>query len=278
MSIEPPSTQPSPTETAGPNADHRFVGYYAAQSEDEATHQRIDGVRGVVLRLRQRRGLATEALDVLDIGCGPGAQVLAWAQGGHRVTGVDISAPLIELGRQRAAQGKLAASFHVGSATALPVANAAFDVVMVSELLEHVQDWQACLDEALRVLRPGGVLYCSTTNWLCPVQEEFRLPLYSWYPAALKRRCEKMAVTTHRHWVQFASFPAVHWFSFYQFRRYLNARGIAAYDRFDVMDDGSGPAQRAVVHALRGVAALRFIGHLLTPYTVVVGLRPATTR
>ena len=70
------------------------------------------------------------------------------------------------------------------------------DVCLLPELLEHVADWQSCLKEAPRVLRSGGLLYLSTTNVLRPRQEEFNLPLYSWYPGPLKRYCERLAMTT----------------------------------------------------------------------------------
>jgi 2-polyprenyl-6-hydroxyphenyl methylase/3-demethylubiquinone-9 3-methyltransferase len=208
----------------GPNADKQFVEYYAEQSTSEQTRQRFESVQKIALKLRMEFGLTTTLLDVVDLGCGAGTQTLAWARGGHRARGVDISAPLIELARKRAAEVALAAEFIVGSATELPFADGSFDVVLASELLEHLADWQACLDEALRVLRPGGVIYFSTTNRLCPIQQEFALPFYSWYPASAKKYCEKLAVTTHKHWVQYATFPAVHWFTFYQFRDYLNAR------------------------------------------------------
>jgi 2-polyprenyl-3-methyl-5-hydroxy-6-metoxy-1,4-benzoquinol methylase len=257
----------------GLNADPRFVGYYAAQSESAATRQRFEGVRRVTLGTRAALGLPTTALDVVDVGCGAGTQTLMWAADGHRAQGIDISAPLIDLARQRAQDGALEARFHVGSATALDLPDASVDVVLVSELLEHLPQWQPCVDEALRVLRPGGVIYLSTTNWLCPKQQEFTLPGYSWYPGALKRRCERLAVTTQRQWVQYASFPAVHWFSFYQLRRYLAARGFGARDRFDVMDAGESRRKALVVAAIRRLGALRFVGHVLTPYTVLVGYR-----
>ena len=255
------------------NADPRFVGYYAAQSESAATRQRFDGVRRVTLETRAALGLPTTGLDIVDVGCGAGTQTLMWAADGHRAQGIDISAPLIELARQRAEEGALAARFHVGSATALDLPDASVDIVLVSELLEHLPQWQPCVDEALRVLRPGGVIYLSTTNWLCPRQQEFSLPGYSWYPAAIKRRCERLAVTTHRQWVQYATFPAVHWFSFYQLRRYLAARGFGARDRFDVMDIGGSRRKAMVVATIRRSRVLRFVGHVLTPYTVLVGYR-----
>jgi 2-polyprenyl-6-hydroxyphenyl methylase/3-demethylubiquinone-9 3-methyltransferase len=264
------------TMPAGPNADERFVDYYAEQSVSERTRQRIESVRRILLGLRAEFGLPRTSLDVLDVGCGAGAQALAWAREGHRARGVDISAPLIELAHQRAAAESLPAEFRVGSATELPYANGSADVLMVSELLEHLPNWEACLNEALRVLRPGGVLYLSTTNRLCPIQQEFALPLYSWYPARLKRHCEKLAVTTHGHWVQYASFPAVHWFTFYQLRDYLDARGVSARDRFDIMESTGSALRAAAVAAVRASAALRFLGHVLTPYTAVAGYKRTT--
>lgn len=258
---------------AGPNADSRFVGYYAEYSASEQTSQRVDNLRRVLLRLRTASGLSATSLVVADIGCGAGTQSLAWARDGHQVHGVDISEPLIEMARDRAAKASLSAQFHVGSATSLPLANDSADVVLMSELLEHVPNWEACVDEALRVLRPGGVVYFTTTNRLCPIQQEFALPLYSWYPGFLKRHCERLAVTTHGHWVQHTTFPAVHWFTFYQFRDYLDARSVSARDRFDIMESKGSALRSVVISAIRRSATLRFLGHVLTPYTVVAGFK-----
>jgi ubiquinone/menaquinone biosynthesis C-methylase UbiE len=259
--------------TTGPNADKRFVSYYAEQSVSELTRQRFDNVRRVLLRERAGLGLPISALDVVDVGCGAGAQAMAWAQHGHRARGIDVSAPLVELAGKRAAEASLAAEFYLGSATKLPFADGSSDVVLVSELLEHLSDWEACVNESLRVLRPGGVIYFSTTNRLCPKQQEFALPLYSWYPASLKKRCEKLAVTTRPQWVQYTTFPAVHWFSFYQLRDYLAAMGFTAKDRFDIMDARNSAVRGAVIGAISRSSALRFLGHVMTPYTVVVGIK-----
>jgi SAM-dependent methyltransferase len=259
----------------GPNADRRFVDYYAQQSASAQTRHRFEGTRRVTLASRRDSGMPTESLDVADIGCGAGTQALMWATEGHRVIGVDISAPLVELARQRAAEMRVPADFRVGSANSLPIADRSVDVALVSELLEHLTAWEGCVDEAVRILRPGGVLYMSTTNRLCPVQQEFTLPGYSWYPPALKKRCERLAVTTHGHWVRHTSFPAVHWFTYYQLRDYLSERGVIAKDRFDLIPSAGSRVRATVLTAIRRSRLLRFAGHMLTPNTVVVGLRTA---
>jgi ubiquinone/menaquinone biosynthesis C-methylase UbiE len=258
---------------SAPNADQRFVDFYAQQSISESTKARFEGTRRVTLALRSELQLPTQGLDVLDVGCGTGSQALLWQQSGHRTQGIDISVPLIDLARERAAQSGLLAQFSVGSADRLPIQSGSVDIVLISELLEHLPDWKSCLNEALRVLRPGGVVYLSTTNRLCPKQMEFDLPAYSWYPNALKKRLEKLAMTSHGHWVQFASFPAVHWFTFYQLRDYLDERGFSARDRFDVMDTKGSVLRTLLKRAVQSLRPLRFVAHVLTPFTLVVAYR-----
>jgi 2-polyprenyl-6-hydroxyphenyl methylase/3-demethylubiquinone-9 3-methyltransferase len=150
------------------------------------------------------------------------------------------------------------------------------DVCLFPELLEHVADWQSCLNEAARILRPGGLLYLSTTNVLCPRQEEFNLPLYSWYPEPLKRYCERLAVTTHPALAGYATYPAVNWFSFYGLRDFLEPLGFRCLDRFDLIDTaGKGRLAQFIVTALRGVPLLRFLGHVATPSTYLVAVKSA---
>ncbi|HET6469268.1 MAG TPA: class I SAM-dependent methyltransferase [Geminicoccaceae bacterium] len=68
---------------------------------------------------------------------------------------------------------RLGVRFVCGDATALPFPDASFDAVTMFDLLEHVPDHVAVAREALRVLRPGGVLLVSTPHlrWR-----------YPWYP------------------------------------------------------------------------------------------------
>ena len=217
--------------------------------------------------------MATQ-LDVADIGCGAGTQCRLWAARGHRVFGVDVNEPLIRLAEKRAAEEGVEIKFEVGSATALPWADRTMDVCLVPELLEHVADWQSCVNEAARVLRPGGLLYLSTTNVLCPKQQEFTLPLYSWYPGPLKRYCERLAVTTRPAIANFAKYPAVHWFSFYGLRDFLEPLGFRCLDRFDLIDTaGKGTHAKFIVGVVQAIPLLRFLGHVATPSTYLVAVK-----
>jgi len=266
--------------TATPNSgfdhssDPNFLDYYAAASLSPAAQERFTVVRDKMLALARELRPDVGALDVADVGCGAGTQCRLWAELGHRVHGLDVNEPLVTLGRQRAEAAGLSIRFDVGTATALPYADASMDVVLLPELLEHVVDWQSCLNEAVRVMRPGGLLYLSTTSYLCPRQQEFNLPMYAWYPAFLKRHYEKVAVTTRPEIANYARYPAVNWFSFPMLSRYLALRGVRSLDRFDMMDPARLPAAARWVRTLiRALPPLRFAAYFFIPHTIVFGIR-----
>jgi 2-polyprenyl-6-hydroxyphenyl methylase/3-demethylubiquinone-9 3-methyltransferase len=245
-----------------------FFEYYARQSLTPAARERFRAVRDTILRVNSPA--KQKAYDVADIGCGAGTQSLLWAELGHRVRGLDINQPLIELARNRAVEAGCSIEFEIGSAVSLPWPDGSMDICLAIELLEHVQDWRACLREFTRILRPEGILFLTTSNKLCPRQHEFNLPFYSWYPPAMKRHCERLAMTTHPAIANHATYPAINWFSFYQLQSVLAERGFDSLDRFDLINlrEKSGIG-RAVVASLRAVSSLRWLAHVATPGTTV---------
>jgi 2-polyprenyl-6-hydroxyphenyl methylase/3-demethylubiquinone-9 3-methyltransferase len=252
-----------------------FFDYYERASRSERTLGRFTRIRDRAIALMREQGDVREAFDVLDVGCGAGAQSMLWAELGHRVSALDVNGPLVQVGRQRAAERGLEVRFEVGTATALPYPDASFDVCLMPELLEHVANWKACVQEAVRVLRPRGLLYLSTTNALCPRQSEFDLPGYSWYPGFVKRRYERLAVTTRPELVSHATYPAVHWFTPYGLKDYLGRFGLHAFDRFDVMDlRGRSALQRIAIGACRKSRLVRFLAYVATEGTTLFALKP----
>ena len=116
---------------------------------------------------RQARMLAAILRDangpavVLDVGCGDGAALaVAAAQNPrHQFAGIDWSADAL---RQARARGLTVVRGTIE--TRLPVTDGAADVVIMSELIEHLVDPDGALEEVRRVLRPGGALLLSTPN------------------------------------------------------------------------------------------------------------------
>lgn len=255
------------------SAKQEFFDYYSQQSTSPETLRRFKSVRRTILDVMAAQRLGTKDLQVADIGCGAGSNSFLWAELGHRVHGLDVNAPLIEVAKKRRKETHSTAQFQVGSATHLPWEDEMMDVCLIPELLEHVPEWERCLDECARILKPSGVLFLSTTNKLCPLQQEFQLPLYSWYPRAIKRHYEHLARTSRPELAGHATYPAVNWFSYYSLRRELCARGMAALDRFDMYSITHSGLKAAVARVVRGVPPMRWLAHVATPYTRIIAIK-----
>jgi ubiquinone/menaquinone biosynthesis C-methylase UbiE len=96
--------------------------------------------------------------DVLDVGCGIATDGEQFAQNGASYTGVDVTRTAIELAERRFELADLSGRFIRADATALPLPDAAFDLVYSHGVLHHLPDMQAALDEFHRVLKPDGKL------------------------------------------------------------------------------------------------------------------------
>jgi ubiquinone/menaquinone biosynthesis C-methylase UbiE len=100
--------------------------------------------------------------QVLDVGCGTGTLAVeaARAARGVRMTGLDADPSILGRARRRAADAGLAIGFDEGRSTALPYADASFDLVLSTLFFHHLTDdaKHRTAAELVRVLRPGGRL------------------------------------------------------------------------------------------------------------------------
>jgi SAM-dependent methyltransferase len=96
---------------------------------------------------------------LLEIGVGTGRIALPLHRRGREAVGIDLSMPMLERYRAKAAAAGLAPPVLVrADATWLPFPDASFDAVLEVHVLHLVPDWQGALAEARRVLAAGGVL------------------------------------------------------------------------------------------------------------------------
>lgn len=109
--------------------------------------------------------LFTPGMWVVDLGCGPGSITLGLAAE-SRVAGVDVDAGQIAMARDIARRsGRSTVDFLVASAYDLPFASGTVDVAFSHALFEHLSRPLDALAELRRVLRPGGRLALSTSDW-----------------------------------------------------------------------------------------------------------------
>jgi 2-polyprenyl-6-hydroxyphenyl methylase/3-demethylubiquinone-9 3-methyltransferase len=161
--------------------------------------------------------------------------------------------------------------FRIGTAVDLPLDDNSVDICVAEDLIEHVKDWESGISEFVRILKPGGLLWLTTTNALSPVQDEFNLKFFSWYPRFLKNHYIKLATTDRPELANFAKHPAYNWFTPYGLMRHLDSLGLSTMDRFDIAYSYKEPSVvRNVLGLVRAVPPLRFLGHVFTPFTMIL--------
>lgn len=108
--------------------------------------------------------LPFQGLRILDIGCGGGLLSEPMARLGATVVGADAAERNIPVARIHAEQSGLEIDYRHTSAEALADAGEVFDVVLNMEVVEHVASPPAFLRACHDLLRPGGLMICSTLN------------------------------------------------------------------------------------------------------------------
>jgi len=107
---------------------------------------------------------ATNATHFLEMGIGTGRIAFPLIKRGYPYTGVDLSQPMMDVLRVKVADYATAhadqpahvVDLHRADMTALPFADAQFDVTLMVHVLHLIPNWQDAIGEALRVLKPGG--------------------------------------------------------------------------------------------------------------------------
>lgn len=138
---------------------------------------------------------------VLDLGCGVGEYVRAFARRGGTAFGIDIaSARLTEARRRDRANPERgsAAGLLAAAGETLPFGNESMDVIVLNEVIEHVADERQTLAEVARVLAPGGTCVIYAPNRLYPFETHGiyigrrylfgNIPFVNWLPGPIRDR------------------------------------------------------------------------------------------
>ena len=124
-----------------------------------------------------------DSLSVLNVGGSTGIIDEYLSRYFHKVTGVDIDEKAILYAKSNFQKENLI--FEIGDAMDMKYKQNSFDVVVCSQVYEHVPDANILMSEIFRVLKPGGIVYFAAGNSLMLNQPHYNLPLLSMLPRPL---------------------------------------------------------------------------------------------
>jgi len=111
-----------------------------------------------------RKYIPLKRKKILDVGCGIGTYLRAFKRFTGELYGIEIDEKRVEEAK------KITPNIFVAPAESLPFEDATLDVVFSHEVLEHVDNDQRVIKEAVRVLKPGGHLVIFVPNRLFPFE------------------------------------------------------------------------------------------------------------
>jgi SAM-dependent methyltransferase len=114
------------------------------------------------------------------VGCGVGTDLVRFARGGAQVMGVDFSSTAIRLAKQNLDLHGCSGRVIRADGARLPFGAATIDVVYAHGVLQYASHPRRIVEEALRVLKPGGVaifMVYNRVSWLYAMSRTMRVPL-----------------------------------------------------------------------------------------------------
>lgn len=182
-------------ETGSTNLDptityNREISESFEHSRSSCNHTEVLDIVSNTLAANRRRNTAYE---VLDLGCGSGllsiplTQLCGWAT----FTGVDRSQEMLDIAKNKPGADRV--SWQKQNALALEYPEHSFDAVLMSNLLHHFQRPQDVIDQAVRVLKPNGVLI-TVYGAIEDIAED---PDHLYFPTALIIDCARTPSLRH---------------------------------------------------------------------------------
>ena len=123
---------------------------------------------------------AYEGKKLLEVGCGVGIDLVRFARGGAKVTGIDLSKTAIDLAGKNIKQNEQNAALHVMNGECMQFANNTFDIVYAHGVLQYTANTRRMIGEIYRVLKPGGeaiMMVYNKHSWLSLMRKVTNVPL-----------------------------------------------------------------------------------------------------
>jgi SAM-dependent methyltransferase len=237
----------------------RWQEFFSHPAYVRFASQILDGDRTAREVETATRLLALEpGARVLDLGCGYGRVSLPLARMGFAVTGLDASAPMLELARERAGEEGAVVDFVHGDMRELDAVEAFDAVLSLGTAIGYVESGDGdALAAAARALVPGGRLLVDTENR----EPKLRMAPRVWFDmSGTTIRCERRYDHLSGRWHERMSWDgdgaaySLRLYTAVELREMLEAAGLSVHGLWGGLDESGFTADsaRMVIRAVKG--------------------------
>ena len=232
---------------------------YISNNKDISLEEKEPQFRNILRAVRRFKGVDAET-RMIEIGTGTGWFPLLCQLNGLKCKGLEISPQLIECSREIGAKYDLIPDIELGNLEETDLGRDQYDVVICSNVFEHVEYWRQGVAKVYAALKPGGLMYFESTNKFSFTSGEYSGPptfgMYGWLPDQFRYSLRKKI---HGDDIMKLGID------FHQFRHSLMRREFerigftTVLDRVQVADDTtvSTGFRRSVVKWARKVPAMK---------------------
>lgn len=149
--------------------DHEFyLDFLARNARESIMPFCLEGLKSVNTRI-----LGWDRLEILELGCGEGGNLLPFVEAGARGTGIDLNASKIQFGTERmldlvrAGRMELLAE-DIYNPRIESMFRGRFDLIVLKDVIEHLPDQPKALRQMRRFLKPTGLLFVGWPPWNMP--------------------------------------------------------------------------------------------------------------
>lgn len=175
---------------------------------------RSEHIHAYLAVLRSELTKSLDECEVLDVGCSTGYLTADLAPYVKNIKGIDIISSNIRRAQERAKQlGLKKIRFAVQSGFDLND-NKKYDIVILSDVLEHVKSPELLLKKCLDILKDDGIMYVNVPNKWFPMEPHKKLPFLSYFPPKMADKYSKL--------FRKGSYQGYHLLSYSEFVRLLD--------------------------------------------------------
>jgi 2-polyprenyl-3-methyl-5-hydroxy-6-metoxy-1,4-benzoquinol methylase len=131
---------------------------------------------------------------ILEVGTGTGWFPLLCKANGLQCKGLEISPQLVDFAKQVGKRNDIVPDIELGNVEDSDIGVEQYDVIIASNVFEHVEHWRSGLAKLYKALKPGGALFFESTNKFSFAKSgEFpQFPLYGWLPDGARYSLRKV--------------------------------------------------------------------------------------